>query len=279
MESTSRETMVESDNPPSDHTHKNESAKPTVGSWALFVPELLQFLVWVPARILLKLFVSFRFEGTENLKELGRLKKNGEIGGVVFAANHQSELDPISVRAAMPAVSSYTPLFYVSRGRSFYEGKNMLEKYIYGGRFFRWWGAYPAYSGFKDYRRSLEHHIELLGKNKSMLIFPEGKTTKTGELGEARGGVSFLSWQLGVPVVPVSIGGADNLGGRKGFFFGRRKVKVYFGEPLFSDDLFSGEDLHKEPTYEGYRKVAHTILYYIHKNFTALKGEAEVRAE
>lgn len=225
----------------------------------LFIPEILQFLAWFPAWFLLKDFTSFQAGGTENIKELHRLKKEGRLGGVIFAANHASEIDPIVVRAAMGAFSRLTPLYYVARVRSFYEGKGFFEKYIYGGRFFRWWGAYPAYSGLGNYQKSLTHHIELLKRGKSVLIFPEGGKTRDGNLREAHGGIAFLVHELALPVVPVRIEGTFNMG-RKGFFTRKNRVRVTFGEVLSPNDIFDGGTLSTELSPEAYRKAASRIL-------------------
>lgn len=245
-----------------ERLHKNKQFLEAVkmNRWSLFIPQMLQFFVWVPARILLKVCVSFRFTGTENLKELARLKKKNKIKGVLFAANHQSELDPIAVRAAMPPVAKHTPLFYVARVREYYRDKKFLEKYFYGGRFFRWWGAYPAYSGFKNYRESLTHHLRLLKNHKSILIFPEGKRTRTGELGKPHGGVAFLAHELKLPVIPVSITGAHKFRGMKDFFFGCQKVHVHFGEIMFPKDVFTETQLNNQLSPESYHEAAAFIL-------------------
>ena len=144
-------------------------------------PFILQTLVWIPTWFVLTLCGRFRKYGRENLKGLSR--------GVIFAANHGSELDPILVPASLNPFSAVMPIFYVAREREFYE-KDGFSKYIYGGFWFKLWGAYPAYMGKKDYAFSLQEHIKILNAGKSLLVFPEGEKTKNGEVGNGKGGVA-----------------------------------------------------------------------------------------
>lgn len=192
-------------------------------------PFLLQNLIWIPTRIILKFFVHFQIHGLENLKEIK--------GGVVFAVNHSSELDPVLIPASFGFLSRLSPVFYTSRERSFYINSGW-RKYLYGGLLFKLWGSHPVLAGINNYEKSLSTHIELLKMGRSVCIFPEGRKTRDGKIGEAKGGVAYMAWSAGVPIVPVAISGDFQLSG-KDFFLRRRRIQVSFGQPIYVQGLLS----------------------------------------
>lgn len=210
-------------------------------------PFILQTFVWIPTWLVLTLYGHFRKHGRENLKGLSR--------GVIFAANHGSELDPILVPASLNPFSSVMPIFYVAREREFYE-KDGVTKYIYGGFWFKLWGAYPAYTGKKDYAFSLQEHIKILNAGKSILMFPEGEKTKNGEVGNGKGGVAFLSHATGVPIVPVAMSGHFKMR-PVDFILRRRKIIIRYGKPLYPKDLFPNT---ANVTVEDYKHAAQLVM-------------------
>jgi len=210
-------------------------------------PFILQTLVWIPTWIVLGLCGRFRVYGKENLKGLSR--------GVIFAANHGSELDPILVPASLNPFSPVMPIFYVAREREFYE-KDDFSKYIYGGAWFKLWGAYPAYTGKKDYAFSLQEHIKILNDGKSILMFPEGEKTKNGEVGNGKGGIAFLSHTTGVPIVPVAMNGHFKMRPID-FLLRRRSLAINYGKPIYPTELFSkGSD----PTPDEYKTATQIVM-------------------
>ncbi|TSC83841.1 MAG: L-acyl-sn-glycerol-3-phosphate acetyltransferase [Parcubacteria group bacterium Gr01-1014_17] len=151
--------------------------------------------------------------------------------GVIFAANHSSELDAIVVPAALPFLSPLLPIFYVSRPRAFYKTSGWRQIF-YGGLLFKLWGSHHATAGFKDYEKSLATHINILEKGGSVLIFPEGRKTRDGNIGkEAHGGVAYLAYRTGCSVVPVRIFGDFNMT-LGDFLLLRRHIVAVFGTPI-----------------------------------------------
>jgi len=185
-------------------------------------PRVLQFIAWWPTYLGFAIFYGFEARGIKNLRGLKQ---------AIFACNHSSELDPIMLTAAVTPFGRFAPMFYVSRGKDFYQDDYFgWRRLIYGGFFFTIWGAYPAYSGFKDYEKSLKNHIELLEDGYSLCIFPEGRKSVDGNLQEGRGGVVFLSYRTEVPIVPVRIRGTYKFSFSR-VFSKKHKVSVTFGEP------------------------------------------------
>lgn len=193
-------------------------------------PFLLQTLVYPFTWVSLRLFAKIRILGKENIR--------GHKHGAIFAVNHSSELDPILIPATLEPFSRLMPMFYLARESSFYE-KNGLAKYIYGGMFFKLWGAYPVTVGTGgDYEHALRHHIKILERGKSICIFPEGGKTKNGEIGEGKPGVAYLLWRTGRPVIPVAIRGHYQMNPR-GFLARKHSITVSYGVPITREELFN----------------------------------------
>ncbi|MCX5666099.1 MAG: lysophospholipid acyltransferase family protein [Candidatus Omnitrophica bacterium] len=114
---------------------------------------------------------------------------------VIFTPNHQSYLDIFILLKVLP--SSFR--FVIMR--------KLFKVPIIG--------YHIKQSGFisldrKDRKRSIEtiHQvIDLLKKNESFVIFPEGKLTLDGTIGEFGRGTSVIIQRSRKPVVPISIDG------------------------------------------------------------------------
>jgi 1-acyl-sn-glycerol-3-phosphate acyltransferase len=193
-------------------------------------PFILQTLIWIPTRIVLWFFVDFKVEGLE------KLQKDVNKNGVIFIANHSSELDVILLPAALPMFSFLHPIFYVSRGKDFYH-QTFFKKIFYGGMWFKLWGAYRAITGQHNYEISLKEHLKILNKKGSLFVFPEGRKTKDGNLLPAKGGVAYLSHATGAPIVPVAISGHFGMK-PKNFLSRERKINLTFGDPIYPRALF-----------------------------------------
>jgi len=220
-----------------------------------FAPDYLQNLIWPLVKFMLMLFARFRVRGAEHLRNIK--------GPVVFAGNHASEIDVILVPASFPFLSRFIPMFYVAKKREFYEKKGMVAL-LYGGAFFKLWGAYPVREGLKDYRLSLNIHAEILKEGKSLLIFPEGGISPDGSIKPAHGGVAYLAHAANAPIVPTYIVGTKNFSWGK-FILGWYRFSVTFGAPIWPDELFPGIS---EPTVEDYKRAAERAMEEVKK----LKG-------
>ncbi len=198
----------------------------------LWLPFILQTIIWIPTYFLFKIFLRLRIAGKENIKGFER--------GVIFAMNHTSELDSILLPAAINPFSRLMPMFYVSKDDISYKHLG-IRATLYGGRFFRLWGAYPVTLGLKNYERSLDAHIKLLDLGKSVCIFPEGRKSKDAGLQKPKGGVVALSKATGRPIVPVAVSGHFKIT-FKDFFLCRRRVMISFGEPIYIKELFEGHE-------------------------------------
>jgi long-chain acyl-CoA synthetase len=81
-------------------------------------------------------------------------------------------------------------------------------------------------------RHTLQYMGELTGEGWSILLFPEGVRSATGDIKPFRGGIGMIASRLDVPVVPVRIDHVDTLLPVGSHFVRPGRVRVAFGEPL-----------------------------------------------
>jgi long-chain acyl-CoA synthetase len=209
-------------------------------------PEPVDFPAWNRSRIarairrvslptwvlpLARVFAWLRVEGREHLAAVD--------GPVIFAANHQSHMDTPAVMAALPprfryrvapamAKEFFTPHFYPEQhGRAAWL-TNSLNYYL-AALFFN---AFPLPQREAGARQTLRYIGDLLGAGFSVLIFPEGKRTTTGEIDQFRPGIGMIASRLDVPVVPVRIEGLDKVLHHSWRMAKPGPVRVAFGPPL-----------------------------------------------
>lgn len=79
--------------------------------------------------------------------------------------------------------------------------------------------------------------IDLIKSGISVLIFPEGTRSKTGQLGEFKPGSVKMASKTGCAIIPVAITGTrECFEGRKFFRF-RHPVTITFGTPVYPKEL------------------------------------------
>jgi long-chain acyl-CoA synthetase len=74
---------------------------------------------------------------------------------------------------------------------------------------------------------------ELVEEGWSILIFPEGERSLTGEIGRFYPGVGMVASRLRVPVVPIRLTGAGRVLPPTAKWPHRGSVKVKFGPPIY----------------------------------------------
>ena len=160
-----------------------------------------------------------RVEGLENLPKSGPF---------VIAPNHVSYLDSFALAAAL----------YGGRLRGMYWAGwvgaafgNPLTRLV--SRLARVVPVDPARAGSS----SLAFGAAVLGRGKSLVWFPEGERSWTGELGPFKAGIGVLLGHYRVPVVPVFVEGTYEAMPRGSALVRPRRVAVTFGRPLDVDEL------------------------------------------
>lgn len=176
-------------------------------------------------------FCSLEIKDIENI--------NKTKGNIIIASNHLSEMDPLLIVSVLPFFSRKLPLIYVSRQKDLYSGANWpkWKQIAYGGTFFKMIGAYPSFKGLKNYKLALPHHLEVIKSGGNVAIFPYGGIVRKSEKPSARGGVSFLTYETKLPIIPLKISGTENFS-LKNILSGKKKVTFTFGKPIYARDIF-----------------------------------------
>lgn len=230
----------------------------------IVIPYVLQNIAWfIPAWPLTRLLLHFKVRGREHVDEAFRIAKARGVG-VLFCPNHVSELDPILVLHGLRPFSRAFPMFYVIYTPSIYKDRATFgwRSYLYGEIFFKCWGAHPLNAGKKDYALALAPHVPILTAGYSLMMFPEGKISRTGEAGEAKGGTGYLVLKTSPVVVPVRIDGLAGITNAE-FWGAKRHVTLAYGEPIDAKKTFSE---HLSPyVVEDCREVSSSILSEINK--------------
>ncbi|MEX2246122.1 MAG: GYD domain-containing protein [Dehalococcoidia bacterium] len=146
---------------------------------------------WVTTRHVRKFCRPLTVEGTENLE--------GFRGAAIIIANHSSHFDTPVVLAALPerirsrvAIAAAADKFYASRRKR------------------TWWfslfmNTFPVHRGGGV--KQLEYPMALLKSGWSILIYPEGGRSKSGQVQRFKAGPAIMAMQAKVPVIPVFIEG------------------------------------------------------------------------
>jgi 1-acyl-sn-glycerol-3-phosphate acyltransferase len=175
------------------------------------------------------LFFGMHIEvlGWEDLPEEIRDKRQP----VIFMANHESLLDPPVLMGSLPI-----PAVYLA--------KKELKWMVPIG-----WAAMMAGTIFIDRSNRekavasiTEASLEIRG-GKSVVLFPEGTRTRTGELLPFKKGGFALAMDAGTPIVPLGIGGAYHMLPPGTVLVRPWKYVIAVGEPVNPGDYASKDEL------------------------------------
>ena len=82
---------------------------------------------------------------------------------------------------------------------------------------------------------------EILGKHVSVVIFPEGTRTSSGEMLPFKDGAFRLAIDAGVPILPLVVQGTRTALPKHGWRFGRANAEVRVLEPIATEGLGPGD--------------------------------------
>ena len=154
---------------------------------------------------------GFRIEGLENIPK---------DTPVIYAPNHQSNLDWMILLAALPLPFRFVmkkelfkiPLFGTANRRAGYFCLDREAKI----------GA----------ARTLSKVEQTIKAGESVVIFPEGTRTHDGKLGQFKIGSFLVAFETGAPIIPIAISGSFQIMPRYSMKIKPRKVKVKIGSPI-----------------------------------------------
>jgi len=169
-----------------------------------------------------RLFGGWRIEGQQHIPD---------NGGAVIAPNHISFFDPPTVGSSLPR-------------RAYYFAKKELFAIPIFGWLIRKCYAFPVDREGSDHA-AFRHAIRLLQSGELLIVFPEGGRSQDGALEEGGIGAALIASRAGVPIVPCSLWGTDDVLPRGAWFLHTGLVQVSFGPPIHCQEFGSGR-LNKE---------------------------------
>lgn len=152
-----------------------------------------------------------RVSGTENVPK---------SGAYIVAPTHRSNLD--------------TPFAaFVTTRRIRFMAKKELFKHPFGAKVFTALGGVPVERGSPNARAALKATQSALMDGEPVAVFPEGTRRHGREVTDLFDGTAYLAVKLGIPIVPVGIGGSEEIlaSGKK--LPRLRRVAVVVGRPIY----------------------------------------------
>ena len=160
-------------------------------------------------RTLLFLFTRWRVSGKENIPRQGPL---------LIVSNHLNLADPPILGASI-----YRKALFMAKEELFRSG---FSSYIV-----RNFGAFPVRRGGLD-RKALNQAKECMAQGLALIMFPEGKRSRSARLQSAFPGSALVASRIGAPILPVGITGTENLKG-KTWWLRRPRITVNIGRPFY----------------------------------------------
>jgi long-chain acyl-CoA synthetase len=198
-------------------------------AWPVRIIRRLSQAIWILP--LARAFAWTRIEGREHLR--------GVDGPVIFAANHQSHMDVPVILAALPAgirarvapamAKEFFKAHFFPQGHTWKQWFTNTVNYYLAAFYFN---AFPLPQRETGARQTLAYAGELVGRGWSILIFPEGERSASGDIKPFRGGIGMMASRLDVPVVPVRLDGVDRVLHMKWKMAKPGHVRVAFGAPM-----------------------------------------------
>ncbi|MGE5114689.1 MAG: AMP-binding protein [Acidobacteriaceae bacterium] len=170
---------------------------------------------------------------------IGREKLKGVEGPLLIISNHVAYLDIGFLLWALPwryrtrlAVAMLGELLVSMRHppKEMNWFQRIREKIDYG-LVVALFNVFPIFQKY-GFRESFAFAGEAVDRGYSIVVFPEGRRTDTGEIQPFQSGVGLLAQKLDLPVLPMRIDGLFQLRLKKQRFSRKGAITVRIGEPV-----------------------------------------------
>jgi 1-acyl-sn-glycerol-3-phosphate acyltransferase len=210
-----------------------------MSSPAVEKPALDPWVKWKPIRrvraVLQQILVFPILAGVCRLKVRGQENLAGLRGPAVFVANHTTSLDGLVLLRALPRR-------YQVRSAMVAAADAIFTKPLLGFVAQLMVNAVPI-SREGGARGTLEMLKGVLRDRWSVVIFPEGRMSKTGAIGEFRKGAAILAADSGVPIVPAYMEGLPKILPKGHKLPKPGAAAVTFGQPITREGAETYEEL------------------------------------
>jgi 1-acyl-sn-glycerol-3-phosphate acyltransferase len=192
------------------------NGEPLVAPWWFI--QLLRYVGFWLSRCLWGL----RYKETKNIPS--KIK-----GGLIIAANHQAYFDPFWISFPIKR-----PIRYLAWNEAF--------SWFFVGRILRLLGAWPLRLE-KGSPQAMRRSLNWLREGGALVIFPEGERCYSdGKMKKFKVGAIRLALEAGMPILPVTIKGANNVWSRDHTYPRLGKVEIIY-HPLQHYSVPENEDL------------------------------------
>lgn len=149
----------------------------------------------------------------------------------VFASNHSSQLDITALQWGVP--NRLSMIFKKELARiPFFGWQLYLGPYVVIDRK----DPKAAMKSLVDAKKVMDKwHI-------SVLVFPEGTRSKTGEVQSFKRGAFYLAARSGYPIVPITINGTVKIMPKGTFKLKRGIIYLHFDKPISTENIITKQD-------------------------------------
>jgi long-chain acyl-CoA synthetase len=186
-------------------------------------------------------------------KIIGRERLKDFHGPALIISNHIAQIDIGFLMAALP-MHLRNRLGVAMQGEMLRSMRHPPKDWFF---LKRWWEQlrYALIALFFNvfslpqrakYRESFRFAGELVDRGYSVVIFPEGRRTETGEMSPFRSGIGLLATHLNLPIIPMRIDGLFPFKIAKKHYAPPHAVQVRIGDPVRFESTADPEEIARE---------------------------------
>lgn len=186
-------------------------------------------------------------------KIIGRERLKDFRGPALIISNHIAQIDIGFLMAALP-MRLRNRLGVAMQGEMLRSMRHPPKEWFF---LKRWWEQvrYALIALFFNvfslpqrakYRESFRFAGELVDRGYSVVIFPEGRRTETGEMSPFRSGIGLLATHLNLPIIPMRIDGLFPFKIAKKHYAPPYAVQVKVGDPVRFEPTADPEEIAKQ---------------------------------
>ena len=186
-------------------------------------------------------------------KIIGQERLKDFRGPALIISNHIAQIDIGFLMAALP-LHLRNRLGVAMQGEMLRSMRHPPKEWFF---LKRWWEQvrYALIAMFFNvfslpqrakYRESFRFAGELVDRGYSVVIFPEGRRTETGEMAPFRSGIGLLATHLNLPIIPMRIDGLFPFKIARKHYVPPYVVQVKIGDPVKFEPTADPEEIAKE---------------------------------